>query len=462
MNYPKIFTGAILFFAIDYILLWKYAILYPAFFTTLCGIIILGISSRETLPKISYYFTAVIILLFTLSSGPKIVTSSLKKLNPDNDKTILSYQYTPYGETALHNKKSQYEASLNHARLFKIPDTQRMQETAHMTLLQYPWAEKILVIGGNKILVEEILKYPDIKSLYWASVVPGYFDFIAEAEDNPDSYSQDIRLRKIKNTDPRDFIRNISANNIFDVAIISVPDPFNLLFNRYYSYDFFLELRSIMSDYSITSLDLAAGEKFSGEERKILAASVYNTLKEVFPNTLEMYGEKSQILASHNRNFTTSYPALSEFLNTLESMPGFVSPALIRYKLNSNRQVKQYIQNTLAPLNTDIRPASLKYSFTLFIFTLSITPKLFLRYINRATPLIIYSIFAVMSLFLIIIFQHKPLEYKLQFHRFCIVLLFGIFIYIIAVSVHITTGKIYSRLSAILLFITTGILLGRA
>ncbi|MEA3506707.1 MAG: hypothetical protein U9R36_04365, partial [Elusimicrobiota bacterium] len=223
----------------------------------------------------------------------------------------------------------------------------------------------------------------------------------------------------------------------------------------------FINLRSIMSDYSIISFDLSAPEEFDGVEKKILFSSVYNSAKEVFPNTLEMEGARIQVLASHTRNFATAYGALSEFLNALESRPEFISPSLIRYKINSKERVLKKLNNPLAPLNTDVRPASLKYSFTQFIFNLGVTPGIFLRYVRRATPLAIYIIFTLLTLFLITLYRGKTLETKLRLQRFSVILLFGIFIYITALARHISTGKIYSQMTVIFLFVTAGIMGGQ-
>ncbi|MEA3506127.1 MAG: hypothetical protein U9R36_01315, partial [Elusimicrobiota bacterium] len=236
-------------------------------------------------------------LLVIFSSIPRIFTSSFKNINREEGRLTADYIYTPYGETVLHNKNGHYECSLNHALLFKSPDTELVQETVHMSMLQYPWAEKILVVGGNRTLVEELLRYPNIKNIYWSAIVPGSFDFISVSGIDTKLPPPDIRLRKIKKSDPRDFIRDISGGSIFDVAIVNVPDPVNIFFNRYYSYDFFINLRSIMSDYSIISFDLSAPEEFDGVEKKILFSSVYNSAKDVFPNTLEMEGARIQVLA---------------------------------------------------------------------------------------------------------------------------------------------------------------------
>lgn len=441
LNIKFLFFGSALYFLIDIIVLWRFELLYSALVITALGFIVLCFTAYETLPKFKYGIIATALILLIFSSIPKNISCSIKSFVREFKTTLILNDITSYGELYIHKKRDTYIFSINHSRLFKYPDTHNTQEIVHTSLLQYPWAESILVIGGWNEIIEEVLRYPNIKNVYWANPVPDCFE--KGWKILPAKFTYPEKLRILNNSDPRSFIKKLEKGKIFDIVIITLPDPTNIFFNRYYTNEFFKETSSVLSNNSMISIAIKTGEENLSRNRKFLSATAYNTLKKTFPNTLESYGKRIQILASHNRNFTTSHRALSEFLNALEDIPDYISPSLIKYKINSKEQVMKDLDINCVSINTDTKPASLKFALHELLYTFGALSGFFINLSESINSNFIYVILIVFILIFLKLFSKKTIETKLKITLPATGFVFAVFLYNATVSFHSGTGQIY-------------------
>ncbi|MGM0441252.1 MAG: hypothetical protein ACQEQC_02410 [Elusimicrobiota bacterium] len=190
---------------------------------------------------------------------------------------------------------------------------------------------------------------------------------------------------------------------------------------------------------------------------KKLAGSTFKTLKESFPHTLEMYDKKTYIIASHNRTFATSFAALYQFLNTLDNMPEFVTPAFLRYMLSTQKEAKKFLHSDTVTFNTDHTPASLQYSFSQFVLFSNLLPNSLIIYMEYMDLVYLYF-FTFIFIFLLFIKSKKDKNIISRIDNILIMKTFntGVFLYILIIITQTIYGEIFSHIS----IITAGLLAG--
>jgi len=452
----SILFGVLVFLIADSAYLWKLNVIYAGFFLSAAICLKLTVNARKKLLRIknALFFIAIV---SAVSFGiPDKINYLVNRFERSSEK--LKTAITPYGLLRADKNKNSMVFSLNHSKLMSYPSPKNVQEYVHMTMLQYPWAETVLALGGTTEVIKELLKYPNIKNIYWGNPVPEALDMIIEMTNF--NTAEFDRVRVLKKSDMRAFIRKIRYENIFDIALISVSDPVNLFFNRFYTHEFFYEISTVLSENSMLALTINAGKKDMGINHQILSSTVYSTLKQTFPNTLEMYGKRSHILASASRNFTTAQPVLLEFLNVLEDGPSYISPSLINYKINSSKKVLDELIPAMASINQDTKPASLKYSLNELFLSFGIYSGGFLKFFSSLEPLLVYILVTVLAVLYILLFRKRKVERRLSVVNLSAAFTLIVFSYDLFIIMHSYSGRIYKLLSLMAGFITLGTIAG--
>ncbi len=398
-----------------------------------------------------YALAGALIIYGLFSFPPDKIHFSIRSLDREPYSEYLGGKITSYGEAALHKvDKESYRLSLNHTLLFTQDEKgEEIEELIHLTMLQYPWAERVLIIGHWGRALEELLRYPDIRSIYWASPVPELHSFLNDFM--PLNIPEVDKVRILRGSEGRNFIDRFREENFFDVAIIALPDPVNIFFNRYYTYHFFRELRQSAANHSLTALRLRSGGRRRSPNEQILSAAVFRSLREFFPNTFQTYSKRPLILSSPERGFTTSTRALGEYLKTLENPPGHITPSLLNYRMRPPEDMHRFIDIPGSTLNTDLKPASLKYSFNEMIYSFGLWRGLLVEMTENVDPLIVYLIFFAALIAALAAFRKKTDFFKASttFGFSAFILFF--FIWNTAALLHSGSGKLYSHISLVAL-----------
>jgi hypothetical protein len=79
-----------------------------------------------------------------------------------------------------------------------------------------------------------------------------------------------------------------------------VPPPSTLLLNRYYTTEFFYKIKEHLNPDGVFMCSPGAAETYFNDESLKLISSVFNSLKEVFPNVKPVAGNKLYFIASEN------------------------------------------------------------------------------------------------------------------------------------------------------------------
>ena len=199
---------------------------------------------------------------------------------------------SPYGKLVVTESSGQYNFIENGLPLTSTDNTQQVEETVHYAMAQRPGARCVLVVcGGVSGTVREILKY-GVAEVTCVELDP----LIIEAGRRflPANLS-DPRI-KLVNTDGRLFVKQTADR--YDVVIVDVPDPSTSQLNRFYTAEFFGEVKRVLTDGGVLSFGLGRYADYVSPELARLLTSARRTLDTAFKNALVIPGGRVFFLAS--------------------------------------------------------------------------------------------------------------------------------------------------------------------
>ncbi|NQV09326.1 fused MFS/spermidine synthase [Candidatus Woesearchaeota archaeon] len=261
-------------------------------FQSLIFVVILNLLAAIFLSRKKIVYAALLILItgIILFSNPQQL--STKILYPDQN--IILERSSIYGSIVVTEHNNQYNFYQNSFPLFSSDNIFSNEEKIHYAMLQHENPKNILLVsGGVAGTTKEILKY-NVNKI-------DYLELDQNIINVGKQYTKNLESNKIniQNIDARLFIKY--KKNNYDVVILDFPDPDSLLMNRYYTIEFFKELKNSMKPNGIVGLSLSAGENFLSKEVTALNSVVYNTLKNVFENVLIIPGNTAYYIASDNK-----------------------------------------------------------------------------------------------------------------------------------------------------------------
>jgi len=255
---------------------------------------------------------------------------------------------SPYGNIVITQREKLWSVYNNNVLLFDSENFMFNEEAVHYAMLQHPHpASVLLFLGGISGQIAELRKYGDVS-----------IDYV---EDNRWLLSlMKDTLRKmmderttIQVTDPLRFIRNTTKT--YDVVVLNLPGPSTLQSNRYYTLEFFTNLKKKLAVGAVVSFGLQSPANYLNEEAADLNSTIYSTLKKVFQNVIIIPGEKNYFLASDS--LLTYQIAESVKAKGIENQ--YVNPFYIDDQSVQRRgETILSALNPAAEINTNLNPVS--------------------------------------------------------------------------------------------------------
>jgi spermidine synthase len=231
---------------------------------------------------------AIVITGFLISTDlSKIAYEQLFK-----NQSIIELVETPYGNLAVTESSNQinfYESGILH---FSSDNVIANEENVHYAMLQHSDPENILLIsGGVSGTIDEVLKY-NISSVDYVEIDPVLIK-LAEKYLRPSKSDKKVN---IVNQDARLFLKK--SDKKYDVVLINLPNPINTQINRYFTLDFFEEIKTKLSYSGIISISLSGSANYMSKESIQLHTAIYSTMKLVFNNVIIIPGQRNYFIAA--------------------------------------------------------------------------------------------------------------------------------------------------------------------
>jgi spermidine synthase len=242
--------------------------------------------------------------------------------------TIVNTTDTPYGNITTGNYKGELSTYYNQRLLSYKEDVIEREEDVHYAMLQCTDPGNVMLISGalNSHL-KEIEKYP-VKSIVYIERDPELTrSLMTYADTLPNKLS-------IINDDALKYIRK--NNELFDVVLVLVPPPATLQLNRYYTTEFFREVKSKMNDGGIFMCSPGQGQDYFNKESVQLYSSIFNSMSNVFRNVMPIVGHKLYFIASDSE-LSTSVCSLAgeKNIRNIYVGPDYLADDLIASRTNN-------------------------------------------------------------------------------------------------------------------------------
>lgn len=291
--------------------------------------------------------------------------------------TFLESIDSRYENLSITKLQDQYQLYGNGQLVAVFPNEVEHEKLAHFFLTEHPAPETVLLIGGGaEGLLEPILKHPTVHSLHYVQIDPKMMEILTKYLPDKDrraiaKNSETGRL-SIHYVDGRYFVKHTPDR--FDMIILNLPDPATSLLNRFYTREFFEELKKILKPSGVVVTGVSSAVNYFGETVGNYTGSVYDTLTAVFKNVLVTPGDHGYFFAADqtdvitfdtnelDRRFRTRH--ISSDKIPAEYFKPLMDILLEEWHIRLTREALE--QRKKSFLNTDIQPIS--YFFNLLLW----------------------------------------------------------------------------------------------
>jgi spermidine synthase len=282
---------------------------------------------------------------------------------------ILEARNSIYGNIMVTKRANQYSFFDNGLHLYSVPDELTAEEAVHFALLEHKHPQELLLVGGGVGgLVSEMLKQP-VKSIDYLELDPVIIEMAAR--HLPAGEFAPLRNARVSifNLDGRFFIKSArNAHKKYDCVITHLGDPYTAQLNRYYTVEFFKEVKNVLNEGGILCFALSSSESYISPELGEYLSSVYFGLKEVFKDVLVIPGDTAYFLACDKAGILTyDYNILMDRAKERNVDLKYVRPYYLSSKFSP--QLLAYTKGVLQQrgqvmINRDLHPVSYYYNMT--------------------------------------------------------------------------------------------------
>lgn len=278
-------------------------------------------------------------------------------------KNIISHTNSPYGNIAVSFISNQYTLFYDGLPLISIPNGEAYfaEDFVHLPLLTRDSFKNILFIGnacGGPLA--EVLKYP-VKKIIYSEIDPALIKSLSQIQDTTIQHElKDPRVR-IETIDARNFVKR--SKEKFDCVFVNTALPTSLVLNRYATQEFFTEVKNRLASNGIAVFKTSGATNALNTELKNINASLFLTLKSVYPEIAVIPGDGFNLFIASNNEIDLNVEKMTRNLNKLKIKTTFLNPTYLKLRLDPAQKewffetIKSAI--TMSRLNQDLNPNGL-------------------------------------------------------------------------------------------------------
>ncbi|MCX7661407.1 MAG: hypothetical protein N2Z79_01825, partial [Candidatus Omnitrophica bacterium] len=199
-----------------------------------------------------------------------------------NNQNVLAYQNSLYANLVAIKTQEQITFYSDGIPIITTPhpDTTFIEDISHFSLLNHPEPKRVLILsGGAGGIIREVLKHPVEKVIY-TELDPKIIDLVLRfPTELTEKELKNPRL-EIKYIDGRRFLK--TALDKFDVIILNLSLPTTLQLNRFYTREFFQQIKLHLTEKGIFIFSLPGSLSYLSKEIINLNSIILETLKDIF------------------------------------------------------------------------------------------------------------------------------------------------------------------------------------
>jgi spermidine synthase len=341
---------------------------------------------------------------------------------------LLASCDSPYQNLAMTGQEELYSLYGNGQLALSFPDPYSNRMAAHLMVTGHQSPSRILIIGAcsGGFISECLTHHPQhIDYVLFDRAMLSIMSPYLGSYDREGLYSSKVR---IITTDGRFWVRRAEA--VYDLVILMVPDPSTAMLNRFYTAEFFRDLKRIMAPDGVLVFSLSSSANYIGPETSDYQASVYTTLHSVFPYIEISPGDRYVYFAGMSREAVTSDPAELSRRLMKQGVPEQQFPAALFDDLfNSERveEARRVVERPGVALNTDMKPGTYFYNLVRWDRMSGACLAPFFAAVRGVNALILAGILVALMLarLLITTIRREPEDRRIRFNLRFAVAVFG-------------------------------------
>jgi len=258
-----------------------------------------------------------------------------------------------------------------------VPDVTFIEDLIHLSMLSYYRPEDILVLSkGAGGIINEILKHRTVKRIDYVETDPEFLktiELFSTTTVKKELINSKVNFHFI---DGRLFLKN--SHSKYDVIFINVPLPYTLQTNRFFTKEFFENVKGALKLHGIAILTLPGSTTYYTSELKNLHACILKTIESVFSNVFIIPGDYNIFILSKIIDFINFDPQC--MLNRLKERQietKLINAVYLKDRLDIKKR-EWYMSNLSGiktGINTDFLPSG-------FFYTLSYNNLLYSPYLK--------------------------------------------------------------------------------
>ena len=361
---------------------------------------------RAYLTKYVSIFLICAVVFLGISGG--IASLDRKSLNVKWEGfTVLGSKDSIYGRTTVTRKKAQFNFFNNGLFLFSSHDPLAAEEAAHFPMASSPDPKHILLIGGGASeITNEILKYP-VETVDYVELDPLIISFSKEFLRGEPFYRLNDPKVTIVTEDGRYFIKNTEKR--YDVVIINLPNPYTAQINRFYTREFFKELKRVLNKNAVVGFSVTSSENYLSKEQSLFLGTLSETAKSEFSDVKIVPGDTAHFLLSNKKGIISlDHKEIASNLKSKGIDTFYVRDYYLFSKLSGERL--QYLHTSLRSAGTirrnmDFHPISYFYDMVLWSTYFSFKLSKFFMFFTK--PLLLWLALGFFFVLFIIFFIRR-------------------------------------------------------
>lgn len=250
--------------------------LQTAFFVSAILIAGVGLLLQTSLKrKLAATFLAfVLVVLFFASPS---IEKDLNQIQWEGYNTIAGFD-SRFGNIIVTENRGEHTLFFDGVPQFSTPLPETYETYAYLPLIMHHKPEEVLLIGGGLSGMINKWRDVDLKKITYVQIDPD----ITAAEKTfmvPQEMLFDPRL-DIHYVDGRNFLKGMESH--YDVIIMLAGDPVTTSSNRYYTLEFFEDVKRALKKDGVFFFGIFEPTNYISEESQKLLGTVYATLGKVF------------------------------------------------------------------------------------------------------------------------------------------------------------------------------------
>lgn len=273
---------------------------------------------RDRLPSVASLRAACVLVLALLGVGmtasDRIAATADDQLYADD---VIFERNTPYQRIVVTRWKDDLRLFLNSHLQFSSRDEYRYHEAlVHPGLSSLPWARRVLVLGGGDgLAVRELLKYPNLESIVLVDLDPEMTRLFT-------THPALVPLNDRSFSDPRVHVINADAfvwldetQDVFDFAVVDLPDPTSFSLGKLYTTAFYRLLRKHVAKNGLVAIQ-STSPMFARQSYWCIDKTLEQSGFQTWPYHVYVpsFGEWGFILAGESWTAPASLPSGLRFL----------------------------------------------------------------------------------------------------------------------------------------------------